>query len=191
MGVEQFREHYQIELTKRDIFNYVYAVLHDPKYREKYEQNLKREFPRIPFYDNFEQWAKFGKELIDLHLNYETVEKYPLTRIDTDKAKIPTAKLKADKEKGVIFLDDNTRLENVPCEAWEYLLGNRSALEWVLDQYKKKTPKDATIAEKFNTYDFADYKEHVIDLLCRVCKVSVDTVRIVRYLSSISPLNNA
>lgn len=68
------------------------------------------------------------------------------------------------------------------------LLGNRSAIEWVLDQYKEKTPKDATIAEKFNTYRFADYKEHVIDLICRVCKVSVETVRIVQTLANLSPL---
>jgi len=190
-SLELFQNHYNNqEITKEQIFNYVYAVLHDPKYRQKYEQNLKREFPRIPFYDNFEQWAKFGKELIELHLNYETVEKYPLTRIDTDNAKIPKAKLKADKAKGTIQLDDNTRLENVPCEAWEYLLGNRSALEWVLDQYKEKTPKDATIAQNFNTYKFADHKEHVIDLLCRVCKVSVETVRIVQALHNLSPIND-
>lgn len=188
-SLELFQSHYNNqEITKEQIFNYVYAVLHDPHYRNKYEQNLKREFPRIPFYDNFEQWAKLGKELIDLHLNYETIEQYPLTRIDSNKAKIPKAKLKADKANGTIQLDDNTRLENVPKEAWEYLLGNRSALEWVLDQYKEKTPKDATIAEKFNTYRFADHKEHVIDLLCRVCKVSVETVRIVQNLHDLSPL---
>jgi predicted helicase len=188
-ALELFQTHYNNQkITKEQIFNYVYAVLHDPHYRNKYEQNLKREFPRIPFYENFEQWANFGKELIDLHLNYETIEKHPLTRIDSDKAKIPKPKLKADKANGTIQLDDNTRLENVPCEAWEYLLGNRSALEWVLDQYKEKTPKDATIAEKFNTYRFADHKEHVIDLLCRVCKVSVETVRIVSYLDNLSPL---
>jgi predicted helicase len=190
-ALELFQNHYNNqEITKEQIFNYVYAVLHDPKYRQKYEQNLKREFPRIPFYDNFEQWAKLGKELIDLHLNYETVEKYPLQRIDSDNAKIPKAKLKADKANGIIQLDDNTRLENVPCEAWEYLLGNRSALEWVLDQYKEKTPKDATIAQNFNTYRFADHKEHVIDLLCRVCKVSVETVRIVQALHNLSPIND-
>jgi len=188
-ALELFQTHYKNqEIKKEQIFNYVYAVLHDPKYRQKYEQNLKREFPRVPFYDNFEQWAKLGKELIDLHLNYETVEKYPLQRIDSDNAKIPKAKLKADKAKGTIQLDDNTRLENVPCEAWEYLLGNRSALEWVLDQYKEKTPKDATIAQNFNTYKFADHKEHVIDLLCRVCKVSVETVRIVQALHNLSPI---
>lgn len=188
-ALELFQTHYNNqEITKEQIFNYVYAVLHDPHYRNKYEQNLKREFPRIPFYENFEQWANFGKELIDLHLNYETIEKSPLTRIDSNKAKIPKPKLKADKANGIIQLDDNTRLENVPKEAWEYLLGNRSAIEWVLDQYKEKTPKDATIAEKFNTYRFADHKEHVIDLLCRVCKVSVETVRIVQTLANLSPL---
>lgn len=63
--------------------------------------------------------------------------------------------------------------------AWDYKLGNRSALEWVLDQYKEKKPSDPTIAERFNTYRFADYKEHVIDLLQRLCTVSVETMRIV------------
>jgi predicted helicase len=64
--------------------------------------------------------------------------------------------------------------------AWEYKLGNCSALEWILDQYKEKKPKDKTIAEKFNNYKFADYKEHVIDLLMRVCTVSVETMKIVQ-----------
>lgn len=67
----------------------------------------------------------------------------------------------------------------MPAEAWDYKLGNRSALEWILDQYKEKTPKDPTIREKFNTYRFADYKEKVIDLLARVTRVSVETQRIV------------
>jgi predicted helicase len=60
------------------------------------------------------------------------------------------------------------------------MLGNRCALEWILDQYKEKKPKDPTIAEKFNTYRFADYKEQVIDLLMRVCTVSVETMNIIK-----------
>ena len=72
-----------------------------------------------------------------------------------------------------------TSLEGVPAEAWVYWLGNRSALEWVLDQYKESTPKDATIRERFNTYRFADYKEKVIDLLGRVTTVSVETQKII------------
>ena len=73
----------------------------------------------------------------------------------------------------------------MPAIAWDYKLGNRSALEWVLDQYKESKPKDPTIREKFNTYQFADYKEHVIDLLMRVCTVSVETQQIVESMKNL------
>jgi len=92
--------------------------------------------------------------------------------------------LKALKDTGAIILDSDTQLTNVPKEAWSYRLGNRSALEWVLDQYKEKTPKDPTIREKFNTYKFADYKEHVIDLLKRVTRVSVETQKIIEEMKA-------
>jgi predicted helicase len=120
---------------------------------------------------------------MDLHINYETIEPYPLKRQDLTLAKIPKTKLKADKEQGLIFIDDNTTLSNIPAIAWDYKLGNRCALEWVLDQYKEKKPKDPTIAEKFNTYRFANYKEQVIELLMRVCTVSVATVKIVQAMN--------
>jgi predicted helicase len=179
-GLQQFQNHYNDKnLTKLDIFHYTYAVLHYPEYRSKYELNLKREFPRLPFYDNFYQWVEWGHKLMDLHINYETVEPYPLTRIDTNNNLKPKPKLKADREKNSINLDDITFLQDIPKIAWEYKLGNRSALEWILDQYKEKKPKDQTIAERFNTYRFADYKETVIDLLQRVCTVSVETMKII------------
>jgi predicted helicase len=190
-GLKLFHDHYcrgerPFAPTKLDIFHYTYAVLHNPTYRQKYEQNLKRDFPRIPFYDNFQQWVDWGKQLMDLHINYETVEPYTLRRIDipsaNTKAKSPTAKLKADKDKGTIIFDTDTSLHGVPPEAWDYKLGNRSALEWILDQYKEKKPKNKTIAEKFNTYRFADYKEEVINLLQRVCTVSVETMNIIQQM---------
>jgi very-short-patch-repair endonuclease len=174
------------EITKLDIFHYTYAVLHHPAYRTKYELNLKREFPRLPFYEDFQQWASWGKALMDLHLNYETIEPYGLQRVEIASKDNPKAKLKADKPNGVIILDDNTQLIGVEAIAWEYKLGNRSALEWILDQYKEKKPKDPTIAKLFNTYKFADYKEQVIDLLQRVCTVSVKTMAIVQQMSDIS-----
>ena len=74
----------------------------------------------------------------------------------------------------------------MPTEAWSYKLGNRSALEWILDQYKEKTPKDPTIREKFNTYRFADYKEKVVDLLKRVTRVSVETQEIVAAMKTLA-----
>jgi predicted helicase len=86
----------------------------------------------------------------------------------------------ARKESGVIEVDTLTTLRGVPEEAWEYRLGTYTALEWVLERYKEKTPKDPTIREKFNTYRFKDYKEQVIDLLGRVCRVSVETASVVR-----------
>lgn len=91
-----------------------------------------------------------------------------------------TQKLKPDKEAGIVDLDELSMLKGIPKEAWAYKLSNRSALEWVLDQYKEKKPSDPTIAEKFNTYRFADYKEKVIDLLKRVTTVSVGTMELVR-----------
>ncbi|MDR2789616.1 MAG: N-6 DNA methylase [Campylobacteraceae bacterium] len=178
-GLKRFMGHYGQDIAKEEIFHYVYAVLHDPVYRQKYELNLKREFPRIPFYDDFHKWASWGKTLMELHLNYETIEPYPLQTVMTNDKTSPKAKLKADKENGIVILDENSELRGVPLEAWEYKLGNRSAIEWILDQYQEKKPKDTTIAEKFNAYRFADYKEQVIDLLKRVCTVSVKTVKII------------
>jgi predicted helicase len=94
--------------------------------------------------------------------------------------------LRADREAGTITLDSETTLRGIPPEAWEYKLGNRSALEWVLDQYKEKKPKDPTIREKFDTYRFADYKEKVADLLARVTTVSVETMAIVAAMKAAS-----
>lgn len=174
-------------ITKEDIFHYVYAVLHHPAYRKKYELNLKREFPRIPLYDNFQQWRQWGEALMKLHINYETVEPYAVEHIcskytienEAQLANLKKPKLKAGKANNQIIIDGFDELHDIPSIAWDYKLGNRSALEWILDQYKEKKPSDPTIAEKFNTYRFADYKDKVIDLLKRVCTVSVETMKIV------------
>ena len=182
-GLTQFQTHYSDPtITKPDIFHYTYAVLHHPAYRTKYELNLKREFPRSPFYADFNQWATWGKTLMDLHLNYETIQPYGLERQEIATKEKPKAKLKADKTQGVIILDENSQLTGIPAIAWDYKLGNRSALEWILDQYKEKKPKDPTIAKLFNTYKFADYQEQVIDLLDRVCTVSVKTMEIIHQM---------
>jgi predicted helicase len=188
-GLKQIQTHYQDEtITKIDIFHYTYAVLHNPEYRKKYELNLKREFPRLPYYENFQTWVNWGKQLMELHINYETVTPYKLTRVDIplkDTQKTIKVKLKADKNKNIIILDDITTLTEIPAIAWEYKLGNRTALEWILDQYKEKKPRDKTIAEKFNNYRFADYKEQVIELLMRVCTVSVETMKIITEMSEL------
>lgn len=192
-ALEQFNQHYAPilaqdptarSISKEAIFHYCYAVLHNPAYREKYAQNLKREFPRIPFYTDFWRWADWGAQLMALHIGYEAVPPFALTRTDQPDTKAraaglaPKAQLKADPAAGTITLDTETTLHGIPPTAWSYKLGNRSALDWVLDQYKERKPKDPTIREKFDTYRFADYKDKVIDLLARVTSVSVQTVAI-------------
>lgn len=192
-ALEQFRTHYATvrgvkadAINKDDIFHYVYGVLHDPVYRETYALNLKREFPRIPFYPDFIRWCEWGQRLMELHIGFESVIPFALTRIDVPDTKArdaglkPKPVLKPIPDKGIIIIDSETQLSGVPPETWAYRLGNRAALDWILDQYKEKTPKDPTIREKFNTYRFADYKEKVIDLLQRVTTVSLETVAITR-----------
>ena len=121
---------------------------------------------------------------MDLHLNYESAKPYRLKR-EERKGGRPSAltpRLIAHKESGVIEIDTATTLSGVPPEAWQYQLGTYSALEWVLERYKEREPRDPTIREKFNTYRLADYKEHVIDLLRRVCTVSVETMNIIEQM---------
>jgi predicted helicase len=199
-ALKQFSTHYADEIgkgkaarkiTKEAIFHYCYAVLHDPLYREKYAQNLKRELPRMPLYAGFWQWAQWGEQLMALHVGYEAVAPFALARVDVpdDKARAagqpPKPILKADPASGSIALDSETTLRGVPPEAWTYQLGNRCAIDWVLDQHKEKKPKDPTIREKFNTYRFCDYKEKVVDLLMRVTTVSVETVRITQAMKEV------
>ena len=187
-GLGQFREHYDEEsITAEDIFAYTYAALHDPAYRETYAVDLLQEFPRLPFHEDFAMWVRLGQELLDLHIGFEDAEPFVLERVDKD-GEPGKAALKADKARSTIVLDNKTMLTGVPVEAWDYRLGSRSALEWVLDQYKERTPRDPTIRERFNTYRFADHKEKVIDLLQRVCTVSVETVRIVNQLNLLTSI---
>lgn len=182
-ALNKFVAHYGKKgMSKDAIFAYCYAVLHDPVYREKYALNLKREFPRIPFYPDFAQWVAWGEALMKLHIGYEDVEPFALERIETPSKRAagthPKPVLKSNPETGSIMIDADTQLTGIPPEAWTYRLGNRSGIDWVLDQHKEKKPKDPTIAAKFNTYRFADYKESCIDLLTKVVTVSLETVKI-------------
>ena len=195
-GIDQFKKHYQPgrgkkarPITREGIFHYVYAVLHDPLYRETYAQNLKREFPRIPLHGDsdtvFWRWADWGAALMALHIGYESQKPWELIRRDVadEKARAvkqsPKPMLRSDPATGTVTIDSETTLSGIPPEAWNYVLGSRSAIDWVLDQHKEKTPKDPTIRAKFDTYRLADHKETLVTLLGQVVRVSVETMRIV------------
>jgi predicted helicase len=193
-ALKLFQDKHGPQVTKLDIFHYVYGVLHHPAYRAKYEVNLKRDLPRIPLYPDFGRWKTAGEALMALHLGFETLEPFPLTLADGRKtpegslfdpkvgSKDHKIKIKVDKDAGKILFDTPTglvALSDIPTAAWEYKLGHRSAVEWVLDQHADYTPKDPTVAAKFHTYRLADHLDEVIALVGKVTRVSVETMKIV------------
>lgn len=178
-ALKQFRDRYNApSISKDDIFAYCYAALHDPVFREVHANDLRREFPRVPLHEDFVRWRDWGQQLLDLHIRYEKAKPFKFTRIDTPTKLTPVPKLRSIAEQGTVIVDSDTQLTDIPGEAWDYRLGNRSAIDWVLDQHKEKTPRDPTVREKFNTYRFADHKEEMIKLLARVITVSLETVKI-------------
>lgn len=135
-ALEQFQTHYNDKrISKWNIFYYTYAILHHPEYREKYSANLKRELPRIPFAPEFHKFAEAGKKLADLHINYESQPEYPLEMIENESEQVNwrVEKMRYNKDKTQIIYNDFLTLAGIPPEAHEYRLGNRSALDWIVD----------------------------------------------------------
>jgi predicted helicase len=182
-ALKQFQEQYGPEVTKRDIFHYVYAVLHSPQYRERYAENLKRELPRIPFVDReaFPIFVETGAHLADIHLNYERAKEYPLQWIENRDVPFSwrVTKMQLSKDKTQIKVNESLTLGGIPAECFEYRLGNRSALEWVIDQYQISTDKRSGITSDPNR---ADDEEYIVRLVGRVITVSVETVKLVKAL---------
>ena len=179
-ALEEFQTHYEDgTITKWDIFHYNYALLHHPTYREKYEMNLKRDLPHIPFTEDFWGFAKAGAELADLHVNYESCPKYEgLKYIEVEGVPVDwrVEKMRLSKDKTQLKYNDFLTLEGVPAKAFDYRLGNRSALEWVVDQYRVKVDTRSGIVNDPNR---ADEPRYIVDLIGRVITVSLRTMEIV------------
>jgi predicted helicase len=180
IGLEMFCSHYEkSDISREAIFAYVFAVLNYPTYQNEFAKELQISFPRIPLYEDFAIWAEWGQKLIELQLDFKSVEPYPLSISIDPHVKNELPKLAVDKENGCIYLDSKTTLYGVPDLAWRYKIANKSVIEWIFDQYKHKKPKDPTIANKFDTYSYARDKDGLIGLICRITAVSVDIVRII------------
>jgi predicted helicase len=182
-ALAQFRAHYGDDnITKWAIFYYVYGLLHHPTYRERYADNLKRELPRIPFAPDFWAFSHAGKKLADLHLYYEDAEPYPLDwKTNGGIYHFRVQKMKLNKDKTALTVNGTLTLNGIPAEAFKYRLGNRSALEWVIDQYQVKTDARSGITSDPNGY--SDNPRYIVDLVEKVVRVSVDTVQIVEELA--------
>lgn len=181
-ALEQFRNHYHDNsISKWDIFHYVYGLLHHPDYRSKYEKNLKQNLPHIPYAPDFHAFARAGQELATLHVGYEDVEEYELEEIENTNVPLTmrVEKMKLSKDKTRLKVNNYLSLAGIPPQAFDYKLGNRSALEWVINQYRVKTHKRSGITNDPNRPDNPDY---IIQLVGKVITVSVETVRIVQGL---------
>ena len=193
-ALARFRSHYKDEsIAKWDIFYYVYGLLHHPGYRSRYAIDLKRQLPRIPFAPRFRAFSQAGKTLAGLHLDYETAEPYELDwqasqkpisyRIDK---MLPQNKRKSKVGYTVydhLKINDSLTLRGIPERAFAYRLGNRSALDWIVDQYRVKTDKRSRITHDPNGY--SDDERYIVNLVERVVGMSLRTVEIVDELAKI------
>ena len=182
-ALAQFRAHYEDDtITKWDIFHYTYGLLHHPDYRERYQENLKRDLPHIPFAEDFWTYAKAGTRLANLHINYESQPEYDkLNPIETlgMQVDLHVERMKFSKDKTQLTYNDFLTLEGIPLEVFEYRLGNRSALEWVVDQYRVKTDKRSGLVNNPNREEDPEY---ILRLIGQVITVSLETVDIVNGL---------
>lgn len=186
-------------VSKDDIFASTYALLHSPQYRNTFAADLKRQLPRIPLPPNFEAFEEFvaaGKTLLDLHINYETVDPYPLheqhSTADSNSADFyRVQKLKyggsaRNKDLSTIVYNANVTLSGIPDEAHEYVLGSRTALDWILDRYQVKTDKASGIVNDPNDWGLEhDDPRYIVDLIKRITTISVETMKIVKNLPAL------
>jgi predicted helicase len=199
-AVTQFQRAYGAHLATDDIFNYVYGLLHSPEYRETYGADLKRMLPRIPLVVDPWPFVEAGHLLSDIHLNYETVTPYPLDGLDVEPVGDPfeyfrVEKMAPDKirENGRLVADRMTirynsqiSVSGIPEDAYRYMLGSRSAVDWIIDRYQMKTDKASGIVNDPNEWarELGDPR-YILDLLARIVTVSVETVKIVDALPSL------
>lgn len=193
------RKQYGYKVTKEDIFYYVYGLLHSPDYRTTFATDLKKSLPRLPLVekaDDFWAFSKAGRELADLHLNYETIEPYrkcivsfaPLTN-KGDKMNYHVEKMRFGKidsktvDKSVIHYNNAITITDIPAEAYEYMVNGKSAIEWIMERYAITTDKKSGITNDPNDWarEHNDEK-YILNLLLRIINVSVQTVEIVKGL---------
>ena len=180
------------ELSKEDIFFYVYGILHSPEYRERFAANLKKELPRIPLAEDFRAFSEAGRKLAGLHLNYESVEPWGGIVEDGDSVnpgrteKMTFGKCKKDeehpdgKDMTVLHVAQNLTLRNIPLEAYDYVVNGRSAIGWLMDRYQVRCDKASEIVNDPN--DYSDDPRYIVDLVESVVTVSIETMNVVRSL---------
>ncbi|RFP60627.1 MAG: damage-inducible protein, partial [Limnothrix sp. CACIAM 69d] len=181
------------KITKEDIFYYVYGILHSPEYKTRFAADLKKMLPRIPFAADFWAFSRAGRQLAHWHLNYETIEPYPIDELketlfveadDYQVTKMTFGRHNKQIDKTTIIYNHKIKLIGIPLAAYDYKVCDRSAIEWIMERYQITKDKDSGITN--NPNHWSDDPHYIIDLLKRILRVSLETVAIV---NSLPPLN--
>ena len=197
----QFQDHYGDHITKDDIWEYLYGVMHAPDWRERYKHDLQRNLPRVPLAPDFEAFRAAGRALMDLHVNYETVEEWPVTCLldgqpdegwadpgaDPDAYRIDKkmrwAKDGKQVNRSVLEINHRCKLIDIPDEAHDYTVSGRSPLDWAIDSLRHKHDKPSGITDDPNGWHiWADEPFNLVRHLRRLIRVSVETTRLVESL---------
>ena len=191
----------QEKITNEMLFQYIYAVLHSPEYRKKYANNLSKELPRIPIVKTSQKFFDFveaGKELIRLHVDYEKVDKYPITikqgdlnlaTIEDPKSffRVEQMKFPDKNDKSTVIYNKNITIQDIPLEAYEYVVNQKPALGWVMERQCVKVDKKSGIKNDANDYanETMNNPAYPLELFQRVITVSLETMKIVKNLPSL------
>lgn len=195
-GLTHFQSAYAGEkISKKDMFYYVYGLLHSPDYREKYADNLAKELPRIPRVKtaaDFWMFSQAGRNLAALHVNYERVEPYPLkietsgklTDVDYRVEKMKYGKKGKDKDLTTLHYNEKITLTGIPLEAYDYIVNGKPALDWVVERQCVKTDKDSGLVNDANDWAVETMGDprYPLELFMRVVTVSLETIKIVNSL---------
>ncbi len=179
-----FRKHYEDNLiAEEEIFYYIYAILHHKGYLEKYKNSLTKEAPRIALSEDFKELSMLGKELAELHLNYESGEMHTSVEYKTlmnaeEKGYYDVEKMK--RQGNSIKYNNNITITKIPDKAFEYVVNGKSAIDWVIKRYQKTNKEDSLIENNPNDYAGGKY---VFELLCRVIKLSEKSVDLIEKIS--------
>ncbi|MGQ0332959.1 DEAD/DEAH box helicase [Halomonas elongata] len=204
-GLAHFQNAYPGQtISKEDVFYYIYGLLHSPEYRERYQNNLSVQLPRIPCvstYEAFRHFSDAGRELADLHVDFEAVTPYEL-EIEVsggrDLAELTPYELRVnkpwrfgkkgkEKDKTTVKYNDLITLKGVPLDAYDYVVNGKPALEWVMERQRVKEDKKSGIVNDANDYAVETMGDpaYPLKLFQRIVTVSLETMRIVRGLPSL------
>jgi predicted helicase len=203
-GLAHFQAAYPGEqISKEDLFYYIYGLLHSPEYRTRFANNLAKQLPRIPTAKTFADFAAFrdaGRALGHLHVNFETVDPYMVTYKEGNHALITEAQAKPEKfyrvtkmkfggkgkekDRTTVIYNDNITMQNIPKAAYDYVVNGKPALEWVMERQVVKTDKDSGIVNDANDYanETVGNPRYPLELFQRVITVSLETMKIVNEL---------